>query len=103
MRRKSDKIKRPHSRAETRISATEASRSFSRILDEVESGRRFVIHRRGRDACVIAPPPVEGRRASEVLAYLRTRPPVTLDDAFGTDLLEILSTEPAEERPAWGS
>lgn len=42
---------------EERVSATEASRSFSRILDRVESSRgRFLVHRRGREVCVIAPP-----------------------------------------------
>jgi hypothetical protein len=86
-----------------RISATEASRSFSRLLDEVEVGRRFLVHRRGRDVCVMAQPPVHGRRASECLSLLRTRSPVLLDDGFGADLLEILAEEPAEERPSWDS
>jgi antitoxin (DNA-binding transcriptional repressor) of toxin-antitoxin stability system len=95
--RKSDR------RRERRISATEASRSFSRLLDEVEAGRRFRIHRRGRDICEIVPPPVHGRRASECLELLRTRPPVLLDDRFGEDLLEILAREPLEERPKWDS
>jgi antitoxin (DNA-binding transcriptional repressor) of toxin-antitoxin stability system len=103
MTHKSDKTSRGRSGGEKRVSATEASRSFSRILDEVESGARFLIHRRGRDACIIAPPPVEGRRASEVLAYLRSRPSVMLDDAFGKDLLEILSGEPEEKRPTCDS
>ena len=48
--------RRPDPREE-RVSATEASRSFSRILDRVESSRgRFLVHRRGREVCVIAPP-----------------------------------------------
>lgn len=88
---------------ETRLSATEASRSFSRLLDEVESGRRFVVHRRGRDLCTIAPAAVEGRRASECLALLRARSPVLLDEGFGEDLLRVLAEESPEERPAWGS
>jgi prevent-host-death family protein len=95
--RKSDKAR------ERRISATEASRSFSRLLDEVEAGRRYLVHRRGRDVCVIAPPSVQGRRASECLALLRARSPVLLDDRFTADLLEILAAEPIEERPSWGS
>jgi antitoxin (DNA-binding transcriptional repressor) of toxin-antitoxin stability system len=90
-------------RREKRISATEASRSFSRLLDEVAAGRRFLIHRRGRDVCVMTPPSVQGRRASECLALLRARSPVLLDDRFGTDLLEVLAREPVEERPAWDS
>jgi antitoxin (DNA-binding transcriptional repressor) of toxin-antitoxin stability system len=98
MGKKSDKRIR-----ERRISATEASRSFSRILDEVEAGRRFLIHRHGRDVCVVAPPPVPARRASECLAVLRGRSAVLLDDRFGADLLEVLATEPVEERPSWDS
>lgn len=85
------------------ISATDASRSFSRLLDGVEAGRRYVIHRHGRDVCAITPAQVEHRRASECLELLRARSPVLLDNAFTTDLLEILAEEPLEERPAWDS
>jgi antitoxin (DNA-binding transcriptional repressor) of toxin-antitoxin stability system len=88
---------------ETRVSATEASRSFSRLLDEVEAGRHFLVHRRGRDLCVMAPAPVQGRRASECVALLRARPPALLDEGFGEDLLQALAEESPEERPAWGS
>lgn len=98
MARKSDKAD-----SKRRISATEASRSFSRILDEIEAGRRFLVHRRGRDICVMAPPPVASRRASECLTYLHSRSPAVLDDRFGEDLLDIVAGEPVEERPAWGS
>lgn len=80
-----------------------ASRSFSRILDEIEKGRRFLIHRRGRDICIMAPALASGRRASECLAYLRERSPVVLDDRFSTDLLDILAGEPVEDRPSWDS
>ncbi len=88
---------------EARVSATEASRAFSKLLDEVESGRRFVVHRRGRDLCTIAPAAVEGRRASECLDLLRARSPVLLDEGFGEDLLRVLADESPEERPLWGS
>jgi antitoxin (DNA-binding transcriptional repressor) of toxin-antitoxin stability system len=86
---------------ETRVSASEASRSFSRLLDEVEAGRRFVVYRRGRDLCTMAPASADGRRASESLEILRTRSPVLLDDRFGADLLDILAEESPEERPSW--
>jgi 5-methylcytosine-specific restriction endonuclease McrA len=36
-------------RLDRSLSATEASRSFSKLLDEVEAGRRFHIHRRGAE------------------------------------------------------
>lgn len=97
MTKKSEKAR------ETRISATEASRSFSRILDEVEGGRRFLVSRRGHDVCIMAPPPVASRRASECLTYLRGRTPVVLDDRFGEDLLEIIRGEPVEEPSLWDS
>jgi antitoxin (DNA-binding transcriptional repressor) of toxin-antitoxin stability system len=89
--------------SETRISATEASRSFSRLLDEVEAGRQFRVHRRGRDLCTVAPAAVHGRRASECVEILRARSPVLLDDAFGDVLLRLLADEAPEERPEWGS
>lgn len=95
---KSDKAR------DKRVSATEASRFFSKLLNQIESsGRRFLIHRRGRDVCVMAPPPVVGRPASECLAYLRGRAPVVLDDRFGGDLLDVLAGETIEERPSWDS
>ena len=84
------------------LSATDASRGFSAILDRVERGERFIVERHGRPACLITAPPVAGRRASECLALLAARPPVLLDDRFGTDLLEILAGEPEERRP-WDS
>lgn len=86
-----------------RVSATEASRSFSRLLDEVETGHRFVVHRHGRDLCTIAPASAGGRRVSECLELLRGRSPVLLDDGFGEDLLNVLAEELPEERPSWGS
>jgi len=90
-------------RREVTLSATEASRSFSKILDQVEAGRRFLVRRHGRDICVMAPPQAQGRSASECLAILRTRPQVLLDGRFGEDLLRIIAEEPAEERSSWGS
>jgi antitoxin (DNA-binding transcriptional repressor) of toxin-antitoxin stability system len=97
MAKKSDK------RRERRISATEASRSFSRLLDEVEKGCRFLVERHGRDVCVMTTPSGHGRRASECLALLRARSPVLLDEGFGADLLEVLAQEPIEDRPQWES
>lgn len=97
MPRKSEKY------PEKKLSATEASRSFSKLLDQVEAGGRFLIRRRGRDVCLVAPPPVLGRRASQCLALLRGRSPVLLDNRFSQDLLEILAGEPIEERPSWDS
>ncbi len=97
MAAKSDKFK------QKRISATNASRSFSRLLDKVARGDRFVVQRHGRDVCVIAPAPVEGRTVAECLAILQGRTSVLLDDKFAEDLMDVLSEERAEEPLAWDS
>jgi len=85
------------------VSATDASRKFSEMLDQVEAGRSFLVERHGRDVCVITRPPVTGRRGEECLAILRGRTPVVLDDRFSKDLLDILAREGVEERPTWDS
>lgn len=95
--------KKSESRAAKRVSATEASRAFSDLLDQIESGRSFIVHRHGRDVCIMTAPPLDGRSASECLALLRGRPSVLLDDKFSSDLMDIITTEPAEERPSWDS
>ena len=84
------------------ISATEASRTFSTILDKVEQGHRFVIERHGKRICLIAPPPTSGRLASDCLALLQGRAPVVLDDRFGADLEAVIAGEPRDGRP-WDS
>ena len=84
------------------VSATEASRSFSAILDRVELGERFLIERHGASICLMAPPPITGRRASECLALVQARAPVLLDGRFGEDLLDIIANEPPDRRP-WES
>lgn len=84
-----------------RVSATEAIRSFSRLLDSVERGNRILVRRRGEDVCMMTAPPTTGRRASECLDLLRNRPPVVLDDRFGDDLLDVIAGEPIDHRPPW--
>ena len=86
------------------MSATEASRSFSEILDAVEAGVRIRVVRHGREVCVIAPPPLELRRRkiSEILASMKGKPEVTLDDKFGEDMKAIVSRRrPRRKRPQW--
>lgn len=100
MVKKSDKL--PTS--ERTVTATEASRSFSEILDEVEAGARIRVVRHGREVCVImsAPPELRRRTISEILASLEGKPEVTLDDKFGEDMKAILSRRrPRRKRPVW--
>jgi hypothetical protein len=93
--------RRPRRRA-GRLSATQASRSFARLLNEVESGSQFLIHRRGKDVCLMSAPPLRGRTASQALGILRSRVPVRLDGRFGADLLAIIAAESSGHTP-WDS
>ena len=84
-----------------RVSATEASRSFSRLLDSVERGHRILVRRRGEDICIMTAPSTTGRSASECLNLLRNRPSVVLDDRFGDDMLDVVAGEPIDDRHPW--
>lgn len=101
MTKKSDRRPRSKRRAK-RLSATEASRSFARLLDEVEAGVQFVVHRRGKDVCLMSAPPLPGRTAAQALEILRGRLPVRLDGRFGEDLLAIIAAE-STDRSSWDS
>jgi prevent-host-death family protein len=67
------------------VSATEAARKFSELLDSVESdGERFVVVRRGRAVASIGPAvAASGRNLKQAL---RTHPP---DDAWAGELHEL--------------
>lgn len=87
---------------ERTVTATEASRSFSTILTEVEAGATVHVVRRGVEVCTIAPPKPKGFRVSDILERLRGRPPVTLDDEFGKDLLEVINLKrPPRKANPW--
>lgn len=69
------------------ISATEASKGFRELLDQVErEGRSFVIERRGRPVAVVsaAGPVPTTTTLGELLDALEQAPEV--DDDFETDL-----------------
>ncbi len=101
MARKSDRPARADRRPQ-RVSATQASRSFSRILDRIETGARFVVRRHGKDVCLMSAPPLTGRTAAQCLDILQGRVPVQLDRRFGDDLLAIIAAETAGT-PPWDS
>jgi antitoxin (DNA-binding transcriptional repressor) of toxin-antitoxin stability system len=92
-------MKKKSDSSSKRISATKAGRSFSRILDEIEKGKSFLVHRHGKEVCHMTPVAPGRRTTEECIAILRARPQVLLDDQFGRDLLAIISGEPAERRP----
>ena len=71
-----------------RISATEASRSFSRVLDQAEhGGESFIIERNGRAVAELRPAP---RRSTvgDLVTFLRDMP--LPDPDFRADMLEII-------------
>ena len=71
-----------------RITATEASRNFSRILDEAEhEGETFLVERNGNAVAEIRPAP---RRSTveDLLRILRMSPP---DPDFERDMRAILA------------
>jgi antitoxin (DNA-binding transcriptional repressor) of toxin-antitoxin stability system len=100
MKKKSDRPRLPAQRR--RVSATEASRSFARLLDQVARGSQFVIHRHGKDVCFMSPPPLRGRTAAQSLEILQSRLPVQLDGRFADDLLAIIASESVAPSP-WDS
>lgn len=63
------------------VTASEASRQFSAILDNAESGETIVVTRGGRRIALIVPAPrANGRAVGDVLARWRDR--LGIDDAF---------------------
>ena len=101
MTRKSDRLRR-RDLGPQRVSATQVSRSFSRILDRVETGARFVVRRHGKDVCLMSAPPLGSRTAAQCLDVLQGRTPVQLDARFGDDLLAVIAAE-TTETPPWDS
>ena len=71
------------------MTATEASRNFSAVLDRVQAGEEIEVIRNGAIVAVIARPPVKKRwlTASELKALFATLPP--LDEDFVKDLEDI--------------
>jgi prevent-host-death family protein len=77
-----------------RISATEASRRFSELLDAVEHrGETFVVVRNGRPVARVAPaPPATGRVLKDVLSEHPA------DSSWRRELDELRSLLTVEER-----
>jgi len=77
------------------ISATEAARHFSDVLDAVESGREtFVVVRKGRAVAHIGPAVAAHGKA--VKAIMRANPP---DRAWLDDLRTLRAGLAVEDRP----
>jgi len=79
----------------TDISATEAARTFSRLLDTIEhGGRSYTIVRHGRPVAHLAP--VAAGSGAAVKDLLRAHRP---DAAWRDDLDELRGLVQVEERP----
>ena len=63
------------------VTATEASRSFAALLDEVEQGQTVIVTRGGRRIAKIGP--TTGGNGAEVLAVLQVP---NVDDGFAADV-----------------
>jgi prevent-host-death family protein len=73
----------------TRITATEAARSFSEVLTRVSQGEEIEVTRNGATVAVIGPPTKKRRLvpAEDLRALLSSLPPV--DEDFVRDLEQI--------------
>lgn len=85
----------------SRLSATEAVRDFSRLLDRVSSGAEFIIERHGEPVAIFSPPNPAPRRVSECCAAKLPRPSCAPDPAFANDLTGIIAGNPVSEPPEW--
>lgn len=77
------------------VTATEASRSFAALLDEVERGQTVVITRGGRRIATIGP--VTASNGAEVLTLLTTN---AVDVNFAADVLAARDAV-SLDGPAW--
>jgi prevent-host-death family protein len=77
------------------LTATEASRSFAALLDEVERGETVVITRAGRRVASVGPAPIGN--GAEFLTLLAGH---STDDAFAADVRAARDAV-ASESPAW--
>jgi prevent-host-death family protein len=84
----------------TRMTATEAARSFSDVLNRVAAGEEIEIVRNGAAVAVLAPPRARLLPASRLRALLAALPPV--DAEFAEDLRRIRSEIGPPEDP-WAS
>ncbi len=73
-----------------RVTATQAARHFSRLLDRIEAGDEFVVRRRSEVVARIGPVSGVPRKISECIAVPLKRSSARPDPDFLHDLLEII-------------
>ena len=77
------------------MTATEASRAFAALLDEVERGETIVITRGGRRIATVGP--AAKSSGAQLIELLAAHP---VDEGFARDVEEARSTVTLEA-PAW--
>jgi prevent-host-death family protein len=84
-----------------RLTATEAARNFSVLLDRIEAGEEAVIERHSEPVAILAPAAHSPRRISECMAVGLARSSSSPDPDFARDLEDIIRGNPAVEPPSW--
>jgi prevent-host-death family protein len=84
----------------TRLTATEAARAFSDVLNRVAAGEEVEVTRSGAPVAVIVPPKSQLLTAGRFRDLMATAPPV--DEAFADDLRDARAAIEAPTEP-WPS
>lgn len=82
------------------MTATEAARSFSDVLNRVAAGEQIEVTRAGAPVAVIAPPNVRLLSAERFRELIASAPPP--DEEFAAELRALRRTVAAPE-PSWPS
>ncbi|HUA04631.1 MAG TPA: type II toxin-antitoxin system prevent-host-death family antitoxin [Solirubrobacteraceae bacterium] len=82
------------------MTATDAARGFSDVLNRVAAGEEIEVTRAGAPVAVIAPPRVRLLSAERFRELIATAPPP--DDEFAAELRDLRETVPAPES-SWPS
>jgi len=84
-----------------RLTATDAARDFSRLLDRVEAGAEAVIERHSEPVAIIGPAIAAPRKVSECLAVAFAQPPSIPDPDFARDMEEVIKAYSTGELASW--
>ena len=97
--------KAPSTETRERITATELAKSLSDILSRVYyQGESFVIERNGQVVAALMPPESHtGVTLGELVAKLRERGLLPVDDKFADDLEAIQASQPLLGDTPWDS
>lgn len=82
-----------------RISATEAAREFSDIINRVRyRGDEFIVERGGEPVCRISPVAPTHATLADLIEVLKKFPP---DEEFADDLEDIIKNQPPIPKSPW--